>query len=267
MIQNLFSSPASMGGAAQSLFQSIQKITSGQRINQAGDDPAGAAVLSSIDTVSQSERASVKAINDGMNMLQGVDGAADQITENLVRMRELAVVAASDTTGQAGRAAIQDEVAQLASELDRVAETTEFNGIQLANGAQAALDVQAGPNSGDAVTIDTPDLTADALGVDGLDLSTSAGAQAALDALDSALAEVGSVRSEAGAQHERLASASEAGGARIAAQAAAGSRIGDTDFAMEASRNASLQLQADTQVAAQVQSQSIARSSVAMLLG
>jgi len=267
VIQNLLSSAASGGSVSQSLFQSIQKMVSGQRINNAADDPAGSGVLTSIETVGQSERASVKAINDGMNLLQGVDGAASKIQDNLVRMRELSVVAASDTLGEAGRASINEEVGQLRDEINRIAETTEFNGIQLANGAQPAIEVQAGPDGADQVTIDTPDLTTTALGVDGIDLSTSAGAQAAIDALDAAMQEVGSVRSDAGAQHNRLTSAVESGSDRILNQAAAASRIGDTDFALESSRNANLQLQQQASLSAQVQGQNLSRSAATMLLG
>jgi flagellin len=266
VIQNLFSSAASIGAASQSWFDSIQRMASGQRVKKSADDAAGSAVLTAIDTVSQSERASIKSVNDGMSLLQGVDGAAEQVQQNLVKMRELAVVAASDTTGAAAKSSLQDQVMQLRDQINQVSQSTEFNGVQLANGAQAAIEVQAGPSSDDQITIDTPDLSSAPLGLDGLDLSTSAGAQAALDALDAAMGEINTVRSEAGAQHNRLTSAAETGSARMVDQASAASQIGDTDFALEASRNANLQIQQQASMAAQVQSQNLSRASAATLL-
>jgi len=266
MIQNLLSSTGSMGGVSQGLFQGIQRIGSGQRITRAADDPAGSAVFSAIQGVSRSDRASLRAVNDGMNMAQGIDATAGRIQDNLARMRELAVVAASDTTGDTGRAALNDEVMQLRDEITRVADSTEFNGVQLTNGAQTGLDVQAGAGSSDDINLDTPDLTAGALGVSGIDLSTGAGAKAALDAIDAALEEVSSVRAEAGAQHERFTSAVDSSTSRIEAQAAALSRIGDADYAREISQNSNLQLQQDVQIAARVQSQNLTRASTSALL-
>jgi flagellin len=266
MIQNLFSSTASMGGVSQGLFQSIQRVGSGQRITQAGDDPAGSAVFSAIQSISRSDRASLRAVNDGMNMAQGIDATAGRIQDNLARLRELAVAAASDTTGQAGRAALNDEVMQLRDEITRVADSTEFNGVQLTNGAQTGLDVQAGASSSDEINLDTPDLTAGALGVAGIDVSTGAGAQAALEAIDAAMKDVSSVRAEAGSQHERLASAIDSSASRIESQAAALSRIGDADYALEVSKNSNLQLQQDVQVAVRVQSQNLTRASTSALL-
>lgn len=266
MIQSLFSSAASAGSVSQSIFQSIQRVASGQRINQASDDAAGLGVLTSIDTVAQSDRASLRAINDGMNMLQGVDGAAEQIQDNLVRMRELSMVAASDTTGPAARAALQEEADQLYEEIRRVAESTEFAGVQLTNGAQPALEVQAGPDAADSVTIDTPDLTPAGLALAPIDLSSSASAQDALDALDAAVSEVGAVRGDAGAQHERLASASDFGASRLIEETRAAS-IFDTDIALEAADQVNLQLQWNAKIAAQVQSQDLARSSAKLLMG
>jgi len=267
MIQNLLSSPASIGATTQSLFDSIQRIVGGQRINEAGDDPAGAAVVAKFDSIASSDRQAVRATNDGMSIAQTIDGAADTVQENLVKMRELSVAAASDTSGEAARAAFQDQVEQLADEINRTAETTEFNGIPLTEGSLDTIEVQASSDGADQIAIDTADLTTSALGVDGLDLSDSAGAQASIDAIDAALKEVGKVRSDVGAQHNRLASAAEAGSARVIDQQTAASQIADSGNMLGASENASAQLRLDASIAAKVQSRNLLASTVTQLIG
>ncbi len=266
MIQNLLSSPASIGGTTQSLFDSIQRMVGGKRVNKASDDPASAAVVTKLDSVASSDRQAVRATNDGMSIAQTIDGAADRVQENLVKMRELSVAAASDTAGEAARAAFQDQVELLADEINRTAEATEFNGIPLTEGSLDSIEVQASADGADQIAINTANLTTGAIGVDGIDLTDSASAQASIDAIDAALQQVGDVRSDVGAQHNRLASAAEAGSARVIDQQTAASRIGDTGFALEASENASAQLQRNVSIAARMQSRHLVASSVAQLI-
>jgi len=267
MIQNLLSSPASFGGATQSLFDSIQRMVGGQRVEKAAADPAGAAVVSKLDSIAASDRQAVRATNDGMSIAQSIDGTAEKAQDNLVKMRELAVAASSDTAGSAARQSFQDQVNLLAQQMDQSAASTEYNGIPLTDGSLDSIEVQASSDGADQIAIDTADLTAANLGVDALDLSSSAGAQASIDAIDAALKQVGEVRADVGAQHNRLASAAEAGSARVIDQQSAASRIGDIDFALEASQNASAQLQQDVSTAAQVQTRNLLAGSVSQLIG
>lgn len=267
MIQNLFSSLGSVGPASQGFFSSLQKMMSGQRIERAAADPAGSAVVAELDSVGRSERAAVRAVGDGMSLLQGVDGAASEVRDRLVEMRQLAVAAASDPVGDAGRASLQEQVVQLRDAIDDVAGRAELGGVSLASGAQASVEVQVGPEGTDAVSLDTPDLGSVALGVGTIDLSTREGALQAIDVLDGSIEQVGQVRATAGAQHARLESAVGSGSARAAVQAAASSRIGDADMAREIAKTTQSALQLDVATATQVQSSQLARVSAMALLG
>ena len=267
MIQNLMSSPASLGGVTQSFFDSVQRMVSGKRINKAADDPAGSAVIAKLDSIISSDKQAIRATNDGMSISQSIDSAAENTQANLVEMRKLAVAAATDTVGAGARQTFQDQVDQMALEIDRSASTTAFNGIPLTDGSMGDIEVIASADGADTIALGTADLTATTLGVDSLDLSSSAGASAAIDAIDAALEQVSSVRTDAGAQHNRLASAAEAGSARVIDQQSAVSRILDVDMAMESSVQANTQLQINAATAAKVQSRNLMAGSVAQLLG
>lgn len=267
MISNLLSSPANFGSAAKGFIDSIQKISSGSRLTSASVDPAGAAVATELETTASSERMAIRNTNDGMSMLQSIDGAADSQQVKLERMRELAVAASSDTAGASARDAFQAEVDQLVQEFDRTAGSTEFGGLSLTDGSAGTLSVQAGAESSDQIDIEAPDLTAAGVGLGAIDLSTSGGARAAIDAIDAALQDVSSKRADAGAQHNRLTSAAEAGSSRVIDQQAAASRIADTDYAMEIGQQTSKQLQMDSAIAAQTQGRRLDAGMVAKLIG
>ena len=245
---------------------SLKRIGSGKSIHSAADNPAAAAVAVGLETASSSERAAQRNINDGMSILQTADSASGTASDALQRMRELAVAASSGTVSGDARQALQDEFSQLQQHIDDTAARTEFAGQPLVDGTRGSIDVQAGRDMGDTVRMDMPDLTAGALGIGGLDLSSSGNAQAALNQIDTALADVSSARSDLGATHNRLASATHTGESRIEAQTASESRIMDTDMAKEVSTLANLQLQTKAGVAAAVQSRNIQRTAVLGLL-
>lgn len=252
----------------QAAAQTFEHLSSGSRLNRAGDDPAGQGVADALTSRATSERQALRNINDGISVVQVAGGALDGASDMLSRMRELAVQASSGTLAAAGRDAIQSEYEQLADELDRVADTTEFNGVQLADGSQPSLDVQVGPDAGDAVSLDLPDVSAAGLGVDtaSLDYSSAAGAQAAIGAIDAAIEMVSAASSELGASENRLGSALDVMTTEQESLTAASSRIQDTDFADAVATLASQQIMQDVDIALQAQA-NMSRASMMQLLG
>jgi flagellin len=261
MIQNLFSSAASAGAISPAVFDQAQRVQPPTRLSEAQNEPA---VLTTIDPAAHSERTGMRAVNGGMSIVQSVDGAADQVQEGLVRMRKLAVVAASDTPGEPDRATLLEQTEKLKEEINAIADETAFSGFKLTDGSQAHLEIQVNPVADDVISIDTPDLSTESLGVDLLDLSTTAGAKAALAALDAAISSVGRVRVEAGFQQEQLAEATRES---VEAQDNPGARtISDTESAVKVSQEANVQLREERSAAAQVQTQNLSRATTSILL-
>lgn len=221
----------------RSLSDSFSRISSGLRISKASDDAAGLAVAENLDSISTSARQAMRNTNDGISVIATAEGAAAETGDILKRMRELAVQSSSETLDDDERAYIQDEYEQLSSEVDRIASVTEFNGVSLSDGTNTQLDVQVGVNgtADDRITITLGDMRGTVLGVDtaSLDLSTSAGAQAAIAAIDTAIDTVSGYRSDMGAAENRLDSALNNLETYTTNLSAAESRIRDADFAFE----------------------------------
>lgn len=262
---NLTSLPSIQG--TLSLQQS--QLATGSRVPNAAGDPAGLAVAIELDTGSVSARQGVRNANDGLSLLEVADSATGSITDNLQRMRELAVQSASGTLNDDQRASIDAEFQQLSDEIGRQARSTEFNGRALTDGSSNSLDVQVGTEaSADSqVSLSVGDLTDTALGIDGLSAATQGGALDALDAIDAALDTVGEERTGIGASFNRLESAIRYGEESALQQDAAASRIVDVDLAQLISENAGTQIQQQANLAAQAQSQNIQRAAVMGLLG
>jgi flagellin len=221
----------------RSLSRNFERISSGLRISRAADDAAGLGVAENLRASSQSAMVAMRNINDGVSIIAVAEGAAGEVSDILIRMRELAVQSASETLDDDQRSYIQTEYVQLASEVDRISNVTEFNGNQLANGTLNSLNVQAGVNNtaNDVVTITLGDLTSATLGVDTgtVSMASSASASAALDAIDSAIAAVSSYRADFGAVENRLGSALNNLEVYSENTQAAESRIRDADFGYE----------------------------------
>lgn len=256
------------GMRTQAAAQTFEHLSSGSRLNRAGEDAAGQGVADALTTRASSERLALRNINDGISVVHVADGALEGVADTLSRMRELAVQASSGTLAAAGRDAIQSEYEQLAGELDRVAETTEFNGVELADGSTPSLDVQVGPDEGDTVSLTLPDTSASALGVDtaSLDFTSAAGARSAIDAIDAAIDQVSAERSELGASESRLSSALGVMTTEEESLTAASSRIQDTDYAEAALSLAQEQIMQNVDIAVQAQS-NLSRASMIQLLG
>lgn len=245
----------------------LGQMSSGQRITRAGIDPAGAAIVAELDTETASQRAAIRNANDGMSVLETAEGAAGSTVDALQRIRELAMQASSGTINDSQRSLMQREVDELVEQINAQADSTEFNGLKLADGSNATIDVQTGTGSDDQTAVNLIDLRSSTLGIDGIDLSSAAGAQSALDTVDGALDQVNSGRSKLGASHNRLASAVAYGEQAALNTEAASSTIGDTDFIQAFIERSNQSVQQEANIFAIAQSRNMNRVAVLGLLG
>ena len=214
-----------LGKSQSALATSMERLSSGLRINSAKDDAAGLAI-------SERFTAQIRGLNVAVRNAN--DGALGSVTENLQRIRELAVQSANATNSASDRDALQAEVDQLIAEIDRVATQTKFNGVALLDGSFSAQDFQVGANSGDTITLDAiTDATTATLGVDAVDIGDGGDPAAALGLVDTALDTINSARATLGAVQNRFES--PIANLQTAAEnmSAARSRIQDADFAAE----------------------------------
>ncbi len=219
--------------------KSFEKLSSGKRINRAADDAAALAIAEEMSAVLKGLEQGMENVYDGLSMVETAEGGLAGTSDQLHRMRELAVAASNGTVSPDQRDAMQAEFDSLKSEISRTAESTEFNGQKVLDGSAGEVDIalgQAAGGSTGAITMDfSNNMDASSLGLDGAELSGNDGAnaRAALDQIDSALAAVNSQRAEFGASSNRLMSANQ--GLAVAAENtyASRSRIMDTDYAKE----------------------------------
>lgn len=147
--------------------EAMERLSSGLRINSAKDDAAGLAISTGMQSQINGLNQAVRNSNDGISMAQTAEGSMDEMTNILQRMRELSVQAANDTNSSDNKASIQEEVEQLYAELERIANTTQFNGTNLLDGSNSSTTLQIGANSGESLTFSIVPVTAAALGLDG----------------------------------------------------------------------------------------------------
>jgi flagellin len=251
------------------LSDTFARISSGLRITKAADDAAGMGVAENLDAAYRSLRQAMRNSNDGVSVIQTAEGYAGEVGNNLKRMRELAVQSASDTLGPTERGYVDTEFKQIAGEIDRIAASAEFNGVKLADGSAASLDVQVGirDTANDRITITLGDLTATTLGVDAgsVDVSTAAGAQAALTTLDTAISTVNGYRATFGAAQNQLESAQRSMETYTDNIAGAESRIKDADFAYETAQMSKYQIMQQAGVAVLGQANQINSGAVQLL--
>src|SRR5688572_28891562 len=146
------------------LATSLQRLTSGLRINSAKDDAAGLAISNRFTTQVRGLNVATRNANDGISFAQTTESALDEITTSLQRIRDLAVQSANDSNSASDRQSLQAEVDQLVSEIDRIAGTTTFNGAKVANGSLKNLNFQVGANAGETVSVKGVDARASSLG-------------------------------------------------------------------------------------------------------
>jgi len=246
-----------LSGSQASLATSLQRLSSGLRINSAQDDAAGLAISERLSTQINGNNQAVSNANDAISLMQTADGGASQISDNLQRMRELAVESANGTLNSGDRANLQVEFSALGAEVSRLSNATKFNNVNLLNsGSTFTFQVGAGTTSNDQISVSTADIQASTLAIDSASINISAGASAALAAitnLDSAINTITTTRAGFGAALNRTQAVISSLQIAVENQSAARSRITDTDFAAETanlSRNQILQ-QAGTAMLAQ----------------
>jgi len=245
-------------GTKMGLDKSLEKLSSGYRINRAGDDAAGLAISENLRAQTRGLKQASRNAQDGVSLVQVAEGGLNETSTILIRLRELAVQAASDTIGPVERQFLNVEYDQLVSEIDRIAAGTEFNGTPLLSGTGSILDFQVGirndPNI-DRLSFDASkaDSNSAALGVNLTSVADKASAQNSLAAIDAALVSVSAMRADFGAIQNRLQSTIANIAVSVENLSSANSRIRDTDVAEETAeltRN-NILLQAGTSVLAQ----------------
>ncbi|MBH25435.1 MAG: flagellin FliC [Myxococcales bacterium] len=222
--------------------KSLARLSTGMRITSAADDAAGLAISQKLKSQIRSLEQASRNANDGISLIQTAEGGMDQMGEILNRMRELAVQSANGTLTNTDRSFLHSEFNTLVSELDRIADTTEFNGRKLLNGsASAGISFQIGinDNSSDRITVSIMNVKASKLGATTTNsllsqsLSTASKAQSSLDVIDAAIADLSTVRAKLGSAQNRLNVSIENLGSSIESLSAANARIRDVDVARE----------------------------------
>ncbi|RUO35813.1 flagellin [Aliidiomarina sanyensis] len=230
-----------------SLQTSMERLSSGLRINSAKDDAAGQAIANKMTAQIRGLTQAQRNANDGISLAQTAEGNLNQVNDNLQRIRELAVQAQNSTNSATDIASLQAEVDERLAEITRVVDQAEFNGISLFDPAND-FTLQVGANDGQVITIAAADLASGAFDIGAYDLETGN-----LATLDAAISAVDETRSKLGAVQNRLESAIDNIATTVTNLSAARSRIEDADYAVEVSNMTRAQIlqQAGTSVLAQ----------------
>ena len=245
---NSINAQRNLSTSQSSLAVSMQRLSSGMRVNSAKDDAAGLAIAERMTTQVRGMTVAIRNANDGISMSQTAEGAMGKVADSLQRMRELSVQAANATNSNSDKDSLDKEFGELAKEIQRVLGGTSFNGLNILGTEAAAFRFQVGANTtaDDTIDITTIDMTADATitAVAGTD-NTGAGRavidntadavtiQGVIDNIDTALDTVNSQRAVMGASQSRFDSVITNLQISVENQSAAKSRIMDTDFAVE----------------------------------
>jgi len=237
--------------------QAMERLSSGKRINSAMDDAAGLTIAHSLDSKIASLSQAVRNANDGIALVNLAEGALDEVSVMLTRMKELATQASNGTYTATDLDALDLEYQALEAGIDDIIEKTDFNGTSLLNSAGGTIVFQVGDTSTDTVTLTQSDMDIDALGTTAVlnttDLQNATNAGTALGILDEAIAEVDTFRATLGSVANRMEHAANNLMSRVEHQSAARSRIQDADYAVESANLAKAQVlqQAGTAMLAQ----------------
>lgn len=218
----------------QAMQTSMERLSSGLRINSAKDDPAGQAIANRMGAQVRGMNQAIRNTNDGISMVQTAEGSLDLINDSLQRIRVLSVQALNGTNSSQDRASIQLEIDQRLEEIDRVAEQSNFNGIRLIE-SDKTLNIQVGANAGDVIGVSFSAMGRQALGLDTFSVLDGSATPNPMDAVDEAMKQVDRQRSYLGAVQNRFESVIDGLNTNIINTSAAQSRIQDADYAQEVS--------------------------------
>lgn len=227
-----------LGLTKNNLDNNLRKLSSGERITRAGDDAAGLAISEKLKAHIRGLRQAKRNSDDGVSLIQTAEGAINEVSNIIIRLRELSIQAASDTVGDTERGFSNIEFQNLLEEIQRISEGTEFNGRKLLDGTGGVVEVQVGIHNDpmqDRIKYDsaTTDTTLETIGLVGEQIASKEGAQLSLKKLDDALVRINGTRANLGALQNRLQSASNSIAITEENFSAANSRIRDVDVASE----------------------------------
>ena len=252
-----------------SLNRSVERLSSGLRVTRAADDAAGLGLSESLRAQIRSINQATRNASDGISLTQIADGAAATIGSLLARLRELSSQSASGTVGNTERSYIDQEFVALRSEIDRIAQVTEFNGQALKSGSSISFSIAIGfrSGSGNTLSLDLNDITTTSLGLSSVNVSTSANATSALANVDNAISAIATARAEYGSIQNRF----EATIANLQVTSenltAAESRIRDADIALETSIFTKNQILVQAGIATLAQANTLPQQALALLRG
>ena len=218
-----------------SLSRSLERLSSGLRINRAADDASGMAIADSLRAQGSGIGQAIRNANDGIAVMQIADGALEEATNILTKVRTLAVQGASDTQSSDSRTYIKSDIDALISSMDAIVTNTKFNGDALLDGSYTGKILQIGAYAGETTSVSINSSDATALGVNALAVSTAATASTSISLVDQALGTLAGIRSDLGSKQNQLESTVRNISMTKVNVAAAESTIRDVDFADESS--------------------------------
>ncbi len=219
--------------AERNISKSIEKLASGMRINRAGDDASGLAVSETLRSQIRGIKQAQGNALDSISFIQTAEGSLQEVHAILHRLRELSVQSANSVYTDEDRSLIQVEVSQLVAEVDRIAESTEFNRYKILDGSKESFRFQIGPNEGQSITVGMKTMTSAAIGISGLSMSSVDAANKSIARVDRAVDIVSKQRAVFGAVQNRLEHVINNLAVAHENLQAAESRIRDTDMASE----------------------------------
>jgi flagellin len=248
----------------------LEKLSSGKRITKASDDAAGLAIATNLEAQTKGLRQASRNANDGVSLVQTAEGGLNETSNILVRLRELTIQAASDTVGESERGFLDKEYQQLTKEIDRISESTVFNGSQLLNGkGKGTMDFQVGAFAGEQnkITFDSGDTdsSASSIGVSGTTISNKDDALSSISTIDGAIEKVSGQRANLGSIQSRLQSTIKNLEVQTINQDSARSVIQDVDVAEASAALASNQVVKNAAVSTLAQANQIPNSALRLI--
>jgi len=248
----------------------LERLSSGKRITKAADDAAGLAISTNLEAQTKGLRQATRNANDGISLVQTAEGGLNETTNILVRLRELTIQAASDTVGEQERGFLDKEYQQLTKEIDRIAQSTTFNGTNLLNGeGKGSMDFQVGAFAGEQnkITFDSSesDSSSANIGVESTSISEKDSALDAIANVDGAIEKVSGMRANLGSIQSRLQSTVKNLETQTINQDSARSVIQDVDVAEASARLASNQVVKNAAVSTLSQANGIPNSALRLI--
>jgi flagellin len=248
----------------------LERLSSGKRITKAADDAAGLAIATNLEAQTRGLRQATRNANDGVSLVQTAEGGLNETSNILVRLRELTIQAASDTVGDKERGFLDKEYQQLMKEVDRISDSTAFNGTNLLNGeGKGAMDFQVGSFAGEQnkITFDSSETNSSSenIGVGGTTIGSKDDALSSIASVDSAIEKVSSQRSNLGAIQSRLQSTIKNLETQTINQDSARSVIQDVDVADASAKLASNQVVKNAAISTLAQANSIPNSALRLI--